>query len=153
MNDKELNQLKYKNLRVLNILQKEFILRIDDNIIKPNTDDKKSNNGNNTKYSVEYNNKNHVRFIMTNKNNGNIISKNQLLRANFFHNNWNNKNDNYIDISNFNKILPYLQNNNKDLPDNKKDLFDLFSISHFIEYTKLTNKIIDKIIDNIDNIQ
>ena len=85
MNDKELNQLKYKNLRVLNILQKEFILRIDDNIIKPNTDDKKSNNGNNTKYSVEYNNKNHVRFIMTNKNNGNIISKNQLLRANFFH--------------------------------------------------------------------
>ena len=95
---------------------------------------------------------------MNNKNNGNIISKNKLLQAKFFHNNatifHNNSNNNtYTDIPNFNKILPYLQNINKDLPDNNKDLFYLFGISHFIDFTKLTNKIFDKIIDNIDNIQ
>jgi len=57
-----------------------------------------------------------------------------------------------MDIPDFNKNLPYLQNIYKDLPDNKKELFDLFSISHFLDFTKLTNKIIDYILNNIDNI-
>jgi Leucine-rich repeat (LRR) protein len=214
MNDKELNKLKYNKVRIINMLQNEFILRIDDKIIKPNTKNVNNTNINNTKYSVEYQNKNHVRFNMTNKNNGNIISKNKLLQANFFLNdllltntisntstsingfvdvgqkrsvlgirngnenivkssklrrtgsssegiidgvdnkklgNINSKNKTYLDIPDFNKILPYLQNINNDLPDNNKDLFYLFGISHFIDFTKLTNKIFDKIIDNIDD--
>jgi Leucine-rich repeat (LRR) protein len=148
-NDKELSQLKYKNIMIKNMLQNEFILRIDDNIIKPNTDDKKSNNGNNTKYSIEYkNNQKYVRFIVSKNNDGNIISKNKLLQAKLFSNKINNNNNNtYMEIPNFNKILPYLQNINSDLPNNIKDLFYLFGISCFLDFTKLTNKIIDKIID------
>jgi hypothetical protein len=80
-----------------------------------------------------------------------IISKNKLLQANYF-NNLNNINNNntYMEIPNFNKILPYLQNINTDLPNNIKDLFYLFGISYFIDFTKLTNKIIDYMLNNID---
>jgi len=81
-----------------------------------------------------------------------IISKNKLLQANYFNNlnNINNNNNTYMEIPNFNKILPYLQNINTDLPNNKKDLFYLFGISYFIDFTKLTNKIIDYMLNNID---
>ena len=147
MNDKELSQLKYQNIMIIDMLRNEFIFRINDKIIKPNT-----NNVNQIKYRVEYQNKNYVRFNMTNKRHGNIISKNKLLQAKYVKNDLldseissNNKNNTYLYIPNFNKILPYLQNINKDLPDNKKDLLDLFGISHFIDFTKLTNKIIDNI--------
>mgnify|MGYP006923650384 CR=1 FL=1 len=126
-------------------------------VFSSNTKNVNNTNRNNTKYSVEYQNKNHVRFKIKNNNNtnnGNIISKNKLLQAKYF-NNLNNINNNntYMEIHDFNKILPYLQNINNDLPDNNKDLFYLFGISYFLDFTKLTNKIFDKIIDNINNIQ